>query len=64
LNTEAENLGFEVPDFIREELEDMLGSRYSRGSSWSRAIVRIFGKFKSFYRDQKIGLFIKNPNAS
>jgi hypothetical protein len=27
LNIEAENLGFEAPDFICEELADMLGSR-------------------------------------
>jgi len=61
LNTEVENLGFEVPDFVREELEEECGSRYSRRYSWRREFVKIRGKAKSFYRDLKTGRFIKKP---
>jgi hypothetical protein len=59
LNAEAENLGFEPPDFIREELED--SCRYSRGSSWRRELVNEKGKSKSIFRDLKTGRFIKKP---
>jgi predicted glycosyltransferase involved in capsule biosynthesis len=61
LNTEAENLGFEVPDFVREELSERRGTGYSRDSSWRREIVKIYGKSKSIYRDLKTGRFIKKP---
>jgi hypothetical protein len=53
LNTEPENLGVEVPDFIHEWLEDRLRSLYSRESYWRRAIVGIYDKSKSVYRAQK-----------
>lgn len=59
LNAEAENLGFEVPDFVREELEEMHGCRYSRLSSWRREFVKIGGKAKRIYRDLKTDRFIK-----
>jgi hypothetical protein len=62
LNAEAENLGFEVPDFVREELEEERGSRYPRSSSWRREFVKIRGKAKSIYRDLKTGRFIKKPS--
>jgi len=60
LNAEAENLGFETPDFIREELEDMGSSRYSR-SSWRRETVNLRGRARSVYRDIRTGRFIKKP---
>jgi hypothetical protein len=62
LNAEAENLGFETPDFIREELEDMGSSRYSR-SSWRRETVNLRGRARSVYRDIKTGRFIKKPRT-
>jgi predicted glycosyltransferase involved in capsule biosynthesis len=62
LNAEAENLGFEVPDFVREELGQESGSGYSRGSSWRREFVKIRGKAKRIYRDLKTGRFIKKPS--
>jgi hypothetical protein len=58
LNAEAENLGFETPDFIREELED--NRRYSRGS-WRKETLTLRGQARSFYRDIKTGRFIKKP---
>jgi hypothetical protein len=61
LNSEAENLGFEPPDFIREELEDLGSSRYSRRHSWRRETVNLKGKARSVYRDIKTGRFIKKP---
>ena len=56
-----ENLGFEPPDFIREELAERRGFRYSRSSSWRRELVKIKGKSKSIYRDVKTGQLIKKP---
>jgi len=58
LNIEAENLGFETPDFIREELAERRG--YSRGS-WRRETLNLRGKARSVYRDVKTGRFIKKP---
>jgi hypothetical protein len=58
LNAEAENVGFEPPDFIREELED--NRRYSHGS-WRRETLNLRGKARSVYRDTKTGRFIKKP---
>jgi predicted glycosyltransferase involved in capsule biosynthesis len=58
LNAEAENLGFEVPDFVREELEE--SRSYSR-SSWRREVVSLRGKARSVYRDIKTGRFMKKP---
>ena len=58
LNAEAENLGFEPPDFIREELEERwVYSRYT----WRRESVNLKGKVRSVYRDIKTGRFIKKP---
>ena len=62
LNAEAENLGFEVPDFISEELEEGRVSLYSRRYSWRREFVKISGKAKRIYRDLKTGRFIKKPS--
>jgi hypothetical protein len=59
LNAEAENVGFESPDFIREELEG--NRRYSRRYSWRRDTVNFRGKARSVYRDIKTGRFIKKP---
>jgi hypothetical protein len=59
LNEEAENLGFEPPDFIREELED--NRRYSRGYSWRKEEFSLRGRARSVYRDIKTGRFIKRP---
>ena len=62
LNVEAENLRFEVPNFVREELAEMRGSgSYSSGRSWRREFVKIKGKSKSIFRDLKTGRFIKKP---
>jgi len=61
LNAEAENLGFEPPDFVREEIEDMHGSEYSRRYSWKRETLNFRGKVRSVYRDIKTGRFIKKP---
>jgi len=58
LNIEAENLGFEVPDFVREELEE--SRSYSR-SSWRREVISLRGKGRRIYRDLKTGRFIKKP---
>ena len=58
LNAEAENLGFETPDFLREELED---NRECLQSSWRREILNLRGKARSVYRDIKTGRFIKKP---
>ena len=62
LNAEAENLGFEPPDFIREELEERRVSRYSSGS-WRREIVKLRGKTRSVYRDIKTGRFVRKPSG-
>jgi hypothetical protein len=51
-------LGFEPPDFIREELED--NRRYSKGS-WRRETLNLRGRARSVYRDIKTGRFIKKP---
>jgi hypothetical protein len=61
LNDEAENLGFEPPDFIREELEDMRSSRYSR-SSWRRETVNLKGKARSVYRITRQDVSSRNRN--
>jgi len=59
LNNEAETVGFEPPDFIREELED--NRRYSRRYSWRRDTINFRGKVRRVYRDIKTGRFIKKP---
>lgn len=59
LNEEAENVGFEPPDFIREELEE--NRAYSRRYSWRRETVNLRGRARSVYRDVKTGRFIKKP---
>ena len=64
LNAEVENLGFEVPDFVREEFEEDRGSRYSRRYSWRREFVKIRGKAKSVYRDLKTGRVIKKSQTA
>ena len=61
LNIEAENLGFEVPDFVRQELGERGSSYYSSGKSWRRELLKIKGKSKKIYRDLKTGRFIKKP---
>ncbi len=58
LNQEAENLGFEPPDFIREELAERRG--YSRGS-WRKETLNFRGRARMVYRDIKTGRFIKKP---
>jgi predicted glycosyltransferase involved in capsule biosynthesis len=50
LNEEAENLGFEPPGFIREELKENRG--YSRGS-WRRETLNLRGRTRSVYGDIK-----------
>jgi predicted glycosyltransferase involved in capsule biosynthesis len=59
LNAEAENLGFEPPDFIREELEE--SRAYSRHHSWRRETLNLRGKARMVFRDIKTGRFIKKP---
>jgi hypothetical protein len=58
LNVEAENLGFETPDFVREELEE--NRRYHRGY-WRRETLNLRGRARSVYREVKTGRFIKKP---
>ena len=58
LNAEAENLGFETPDYIREELDD---NRRHYRSSWRRETLNLKGRARSVYRDIKTGRFIKRP---
>ena len=58
LNVEAENLGFETPDYVREELED---NRRHYRSSWRRETLNLKGSARSVYRDIKKGRFIKKP---
>ena len=58
LNVEAENLGFDVPDYVREELE---GSRRVSRGFWRRETLNLRGRARSVYRDVKTGRFIKNP---
>jgi hypothetical protein len=70
LNVEAENLDFEVPDFMKEEMEKSRGSGYYRSggrrkySSWRHELVKIKGKTKKVYRDLKTGRFIKKPTRA
>jgi predicted glycosyltransferase involved in capsule biosynthesis len=64
LNKEAENLGFNVPDFYREAIrEKRYYQFYDRGRtpSWRRVTISIRGVKRSRFRDLKTGRFIKKP---
>jgi hypothetical protein len=67
LNNEAENLGFDVPDFIRKEVRESGRSGYyvsgerQRKVTWKHESVNIRGKSQGRYRDLKTGRFIKKP---
>ena len=58
LNAESENLGFNVPDYVREELND---NRRHYRSPWRRETLNLKGRARNVYRDIKTGRFIKKP---
>jgi hypothetical protein len=60
LNIEAENLGFEVPDFVREELGES-NSHKGRRVIWRLEKIALRGGYGTRYRDLRTGRFIKKP---
>jgi hypothetical protein len=67
LNTEAENLGFNVPDFIRREIRESHGSgnyvseEKQKAVTWKYETIEVKGSPQNRYRDLKTGRFIKKP---
>ena len=67
LNNEAENLGFDIPDFIRSEIRESHSWGYynsegkQRAITWKRETVNVRGSNQNRYRDIKTGRFIKKP---
>ncbi len=68
LNAEAENLGFDVPDFIRREIREYRSSGYhvtegkQKSATWKHETVKVKGTPQNRYRDLKTGRFIKKPS--
>jgi len=67
-NREAENLGFDVPSFVREEvLESRASGSYAYAHpqkvvSYRREVVSVRGKSQNRYRDLKTGRFVRKPS--
>jgi hypothetical protein len=66
-NREAEERGFDVPSFIREEVGGS-GRSYSyvsgeqqKAVTWRHEVVTVRGYSQDRYRDLKTGRFIKKP---
>ena len=64
-NAEAENLGFDVPDFVRWEVREARRSSHynneQKTETWRQETVTVKGSPKNRYRDLKTGRFIKKP---
>jgi hypothetical protein len=65
-NAEAERLGFDVPNFIREEVRESHGSGFyvsegQKAVTWRYEVVNVKGYAQDRYRDLDTGRFIKKP---
>ena len=64
LNTEAENLGFNVPDFYKEAIREKRYSEFNereKTPTWRKVTISIRGVKSSRFRDLKTGRFVKKP---
>jgi hypothetical protein len=66
-NAEAERLGFDVPNFVREEIRESRSSGYGSSErqpkpvTWRHETVKVRGNSQNRYRDIRTGRFIKKP---
>jgi hypothetical protein len=69
LNVEAERLGFQVPDVIRQEVRESWGSgshvirEEQEAVTWRHEVVNVRRTSQDRYRDLRKGRFIKKPRA-